>query len=104
MPTSSKTLNSKCFSGPANDAKGRVAVIKVPGGASKLSRKNIDGYQKFVGIYGAKGLPFIKVNDRDAGLEGLQSPIVKFLTAEMAEGILERSGGRVRRLVVLRCR
>jgi aspartyl-tRNA synthetase len=87
-----KDADFKVFSGPANDPKGRVAVIKVPGGAGKLSRKNIDNYGKFVGIYGAKGLAFIKVNDRAAGIEGLQSPIVKFLTAEMAEGILERTG------------
>ena len=89
-----KDADFKVFSGPANDPKGRVAVLKVPEGASKLSRKNIDEYTKFVGIYGAKGLAFIKVNDKDAGLEGLQSPIVKFLTADMAAQIVERTGAQ----------
>jgi aspartyl-tRNA synthetase len=89
-----KDVDFKVFAGPANDPKGRVAVLKVPGGVAKISRKNIDGYTKYVGIYGAKGLAFIKVNDRDAGIEGLQSPIVKFLTAEMAEAILERTGAQ----------
>jgi aspartyl-tRNA synthetase len=88
-----KDVEFKVFSGPANDAKGRVAVIRVPGGA-KLSRKQIDDYGKFVGIYGAKGLAWMKVNDIDAGMEGLQSPILKFLTADVATGILERSGAQ----------
>ncbi|WP_293745984.1 aspartate--tRNA ligase [uncultured Paraglaciecola sp.] len=83
----------KVFSGPANDPKGRVAVIRVPGGA-KLSRKQIDDYGKFVGIYGAKGLAWMKVNDLDAGMEGLQSPILKFLTEDVAKGIVERSGAQ----------
>ena len=87
-----KDADFKVFSGPANDPKGRVAVLKVPGGAAKLSRKKIDNYTKFVGIYGAKGLPFIKVNDAAAGIEGMQSSIVKFLTPEMATGILEATG------------
>ncbi len=85
-----KDVDFKVFSGPANDPKGRVAVIKVPGGATKFSRKNIDAYGKYVSIYGAKGLAYIKVNDRSAGIEGLQSPIVKFLDADKAEAILER--------------
>jgi len=88
-----KDVEFKVFSGPANDAKGRVAVIRVPGGA-KLSRKQIDDYGKFVGIYGAKGLAWMKVNDIDAGMEGLQSPILKFLNADVAKGILERSGAQ----------
>ena len=88
-----KDVEFKVFSGPANDAKGRVAVIRVPGGA-KLSRKQIDDYGKFVGIYGAKGLAWMKVNDIDAGMEGLQSPILKFLTENVAKGILERSGAQ----------
>jgi aspartyl-tRNA synthetase len=88
-----KDVEFKVFSGPANDAKGRVAVIRVPGGA-KLSRKQIDDYGKFVGIYGAKGLAWMKVNDIDAGMEGLQSPILKFLTEDVAKGILERSGAQ----------
>jgi aspartyl-tRNA synthetase len=85
-----KGVEFKVFSGPANDPKGRVAVIKVPGGA-KLSRKQIDDYGKFVGIYGAKGLAWMKVNDVSAGMEGLQSPILKFLSEEVASGIIERS-------------
>ncbi|MBF5057980.1 aspartyl-tRNA synthetase [Alcanivorax sp. 521-1] len=81
----------KVFAGPAKDPKGRVVAMKVPGGGD-LSRKEIDEYTKFVGIYGAKGLAYIKVNDLDAGAEGLQSPILKFLTEEAIQGILERTG------------
>ncbi len=84
-----KDVEFKVFSGPANDEKGRVAVIKVPNG-NKLSRKNIDDYTKFVGIYGAKGMPWMKVNDVDAGLEGLQSPILKFLSEEAVTALLAR--------------
>lgn len=80
----------KVFSGPANDPKGRVAALKVPGGVS-LSRRDIDEYTKYVGIYGAKGLAYIKVNDASAGEEGLQSPILKFLTPEAIAGILSRT-------------
>ena len=65
----------KVFSGPAKDPKGRLVVLRVPGGAT-LSRKEIDGYTEFVGRYGAKGLAWIKVNDVDAGREGLQSPLL----------------------------
>ncbi|WP_432459203.1 MULTISPECIES: aspartate--tRNA ligase [unclassified Agarivorans] len=79
----------KVFSGPANDEKGRVAVLRVPGGAS-LSRKQIDDYGKYVGIYGAKGLAWMKVNDLAAGIGGLQSPILKFLTEDVAKAIVER--------------
>ncbi|MDX1398172.1 MAG: amino acid--tRNA ligase-related protein, partial [Oceanospirillum sp.] len=68
--------------------KGRVAALRVPGGAS-LSRKQIDEYTKFVGIYGARGLAWIKVNDRKAGLEGLQSPIVKFME-NVIDDVLDR--------------
>ncbi|GGF71373.1 aspartate--tRNA ligase [Alteromonas lipolytica] len=84
-------VDFKVFSGPANDPKGRVAVIRVPGGAS-LSRKQIDEYTKFVGIYGAKGLAWVKVNEKANGLDGLQSPILKFLTAEIVDEILSRTG------------
>ncbi|MDO6691655.1 aspartate--tRNA ligase [Aliiglaciecola sp. 3_MG-2023] len=86
-----KDVEFKVFSGPANDPKGRVAVIRVPGGAA-LSRKNIDNYGSFVGIYGAKGLAWMKVNDLAAGMEGLQSPILKFLTEDVAMGIVKRCG------------
>merc|ERR1712098_249180 len=83
-------VDFKVFSGPANDPKGRVAAIRVPGGAS-LSRKEIDEYTKFVGIYGAKGLAWIKVNERAKGLDGLQSPIVKFME-NVVEELLDRVG------------
>jgi aspartyl-tRNA synthetase len=80
----------KVFSGPAKDAKGRVAALKVPGGNEKLSRKQIDDYTKFVGIYGARGLAYIKCNDISDLAEGLQSPIVKFLPEQVRGAIIER--------------
>jgi len=80
------------FSGPANDSRGRVAALRVPGAGEKLARSAIDEYTKFVGIYGAKGLAYIKVNERGAGKDGLQSPIVKFLSDEAIAGVLERTG------------
>jgi len=93
-----KDVEFKVFSGPANDENGRVAVICVPGGAAKFSRKGIDDLTKFVGIYGAKGMPWMKVNDIDSalatGLEGLQSPILKFLSAEAAKALLERTNAK----------
>lgn len=85
-----KDVDFKVFSGPANDEHGRVAVICVPGGAS-LSRKQIDDYGKYVNIYGAKGLAWLKVNDLDAGLDGIQSPILKFLNESVVHGLLERT-------------
>lgn len=85
-----KDVEFQVFAGPANDEKGRVAVIRVPGGAS-LSRKQIDEYGKFVGIYGAKGLAWMKVNDRAAGFEGVQSPVAKFLSEDIVNSILERT-------------
>lgn len=93
-----KQVDFKVFSGPANDEQGRVAALKVPEGA-KLSRKEIDDYTKFVGIYGAKGLAYIKVNDIDAGVEGLQSPILKFLPDEVAMAIMERTDAKTGDLV-----
>ncbi|KLN96386.1 aspartate--tRNA ligase [Moellerella wisconsensis] len=78
------------FSEPANDPKGRVVALKVPGGAT-LSRKQIDDYGKFVGIYGAKGLAWMKINQRAEGLEGVQSPIAKFLNAQVVEQLLART-------------
>jgi aspartyl-tRNA synthetase len=86
-----KDVEFKVFSGPANDAKGRVAVIRVPGGATKFSRKNIDDYGKYVGIYGAKGLAWLKVNDLAAGMTGLQSPILKFLPEGAVNALLARA-------------
>jgi aspartyl-tRNA synthetase len=88
-----KDVEFKVFSGPANDAKGRVAAICVPGGA-QLTRKQIDEYGAFVNIYGAKGLAWLKVNDRAAGMEGVQSPIAKFLSAEVLEAILARTNAQ----------
>ncbi|MCP5160297.1 MAG: aspartate--tRNA ligase [Hahellaceae bacterium] len=82
-------VDFKVFSGPANDAKGRVVALRLPKGA-ELSRKQIDDYTKFVGIYGAKGLAYIKVNDLTQGAEGLQSPIVKFLGDDIAMQIMAR--------------
>ena len=86
-----KDVEFKVFSGPANDPKGRVAALRVPGGAS-MPRKQIDDYTKFVGIYGAKGLAYIKVNERAKGVEGLQSPIVKFIPEANLNVILDRVG------------
>lgn len=83
----------KVFSGPATDPKGRVSAIRVPGGA-KLSRKQIDEYTKFVGIYGAKGLAWIKVNELSPGQEGLQSPVLKFLSEDITDAIIERTGAQ----------
>jgi aspartyl-tRNA synthetase len=90
-----KDVEFKVFSGPANDDKGRVAVICVPQGAAKFSRKGLDELTKFVGIYGAKGMPWLKVNDVDAalasGIDGLQSPILKFLSSDQAIALLQRT-------------
>jgi len=83
-----KDVNFKVFSGPANADDGRVAALKVSGGAS-LSRKAIDEYTRFVSIYGAKGLAWIKVNERAKGIDGLQSPIVKFMDT-IIEELLDR--------------
>jgi aspartyl-tRNA synthetase len=79
----------KVFSGPANDANGRVAGLRVPGGA-KISRKEIDDLTKYVSNYGARGLAWIKVNDKASGVEGLQSPILKFMPEETVAALVER--------------
>ena len=84
-------VDFKVFSGPANDPKGRVVALKVPGAAEKVSRKDIDTYTAFVGIYGAKGLAWLEVNDRAAGIDGVQSPVAKFLTAEIVAEVLNRT-------------
>ncbi|MCG5541358.1 MULTISPECIES: aspartate--tRNA ligase [unclassified Halorhodospira] len=88
-----RDVDFKVFSAPAQDPRGRVAALRVPGGGA-LTRKQIDDYTEFVGRYGAKGLAYIKVNDPDQGVEGLQSPIVKFLTEDAVQGILERTGAQ----------
>ncbi|WP_028357479.1 aspartate--tRNA ligase [Brackiella oedipodis] len=85
-----KDVDFKVFSGPANQANGRVVALRVPKGAA-LSRKEIDDYTKFVGIYGAKGLAWIKVNHKDQGREGLQSPIVKNIHDAALAEILKRT-------------
>ncbi len=79
----------KVFSGPANDPKSRVSALKIPGGA-ELSRKKIDEYTEFVAIYGAKGLAWIKVNDLGDGIEGMQSPIIKFIGEQTTLAIMDR--------------
>lgn len=82
-------VDFKVFSGPANDPGGRVAALRVPSGG-ELSRKEIDELTRFVGIYGAKGLAYIKVNDLEAGPSGLQSPILKFLPETVVAALMER--------------
>lgn len=84
-------VDFKVFRGPADDPAGRVAALKVTGGAS-ISRKEIDGYTKYVSIYGARGLAWIKVNDIDAGVEGLQSPILKFMPDDVVAQMMTRLG------------
>jgi len=86
-------VDFKVFAGPAADPEGRVAALCVPGG-SDLSRKIIDDYTKYVSRYGARGLAYIKVNDIDAGADGLQSPILKFLPDDVVAAILERTGAK----------
>ncbi|HXZ53642.1 MAG TPA: aspartate--tRNA ligase [Burkholderiales bacterium] len=85
-----KTVEFKVFRGAADMPGGRVAALKVP--QADLTRKEIDDYTAFVAIYGAKGLAYIKVNDRARLPDGLQSPIVKFLPPEVLARILERTG------------
>ncbi|GAA0199185.1 aspartate--tRNA ligase [Kangiella japonica] len=86
-----KDVEFKVFSGPANDEKSRVAALRVPGGA-QFSRKQIDEYTKYVGVYGAKGLAWMKING--AGAEGIQSPVLKFLGEEVALNIIEKVGAQ----------
>jgi aspartyl-tRNA synthetase len=83
----------KVFAGPAKDLQGRVAALRVPGG-NALPRSQIDEYTAYVGRYGAKGLAYIKVNERAKGRDGLQSPIIKFLGDTAVAGILERCGAQ----------
>jgi aspartyl-tRNA synthetase len=83
----------KVFAGPAKDPNGRVAALRVPGGAA-MPRSQIDDYTAFVARYGAKGLAYVKVNETAKGRDGLQSPIVKFLGDEAVKGILARTGAQ----------
>lgn len=85
-----KDVEFKVFSGPANDDNGRVAAICVPGGA-ELSRKQIDQYTEYAGRYGAKGLAWVKVKEIGKGIEGVQSPIAKFLNDDIINEILART-------------
>ncbi len=86
-----KGSDFKVFSGPASNPNGRVVALRVPQGSSKLSRKEIDDYTTFVGRYGAKGLAYVKVNEKAKGREGLQSPILKFLSDDAIAGIMART-------------
>jgi aspartyl-tRNA synthetase len=85
-----KGCDFKVFAGPAADPRGRVAALRVPQGG-KLTRKEIDDYTAFVGRYGARGLAYVKVNEVAKGRDGLQSPILKFLSDAAVSGILERT-------------
>ena len=86
-----KSVEFKVFASAANMEGGRVVALRVPGG-SEMSRSEIDAYTQFVGIYGAKGLAYIKVNDTTKGRDGLQSPIVKNLSDEALEAVIARCG------------
>jgi aspartyl-tRNA synthetase len=88
----------KVFAGPAKNPEGRVAALRAPGGGA-FSRSEIDAYTAFVARYGARGLAYIKVNERAKGREGLQSPILKFLDDAAVAGILERTGAQDNDLV-----
>jgi len=87
-----KGLEFNVFAGPANDPKGRVAALKVPGKADVVTRKMIDDYTAFVAIYGAKGLAWMKINDLSAGRDGIQSPVLKFIPDAELEQIVQRVG------------
>jgi aspartyl-tRNA synthetase len=89
----------KVFAGPASNPQGRVVALSVPKGGERLSRKEIDDYTAYVGRYGAKGLAYVKVNDVTKGREGLQSPILKFLSDAAVAGILARTGAQTGDLI-----
>ena len=91
-------VDFKVFSAPANDPASRVVALRVPGGAS-MPRSEIDAYTKFVGIYGAKGLAYIKVNDAASIPEGLQSPIVKNISVDALTKVIERTGAQTGDLI-----
>ncbi|MGR9115255.1 MAG: aspartate--tRNA ligase [Gammaproteobacteria bacterium] len=93
-----KAVDFKVFSGPANDPKGRVVALRLPNGGD-LSRKDIEDLTKFVSIYGAKGLAYIKVNDLGAGVDGLQSPIVKFAPDDVWQKVLAKTGAETGDLI-----
>ncbi|MEN9595602.1 MAG: hypothetical protein RL236_36 [Pseudomonadota bacterium] len=89
-----KDVEFKVFSSAANDEKSRVVAMRVPNGNELLSRKNIDDLTKFVSIYGAKGLAYVKVNDINTGVEGLQSPIVKLAAADVWANVLAKTNAQ----------
>ncbi|HEY0721153.1 MAG TPA: aspartate--tRNA ligase [Gammaproteobacteria bacterium] len=89
-----KDVDFKVFAGAANDPKCRVTALRVPQGGEKLTRSQIDDYTKFVGIYGAKGLAYIKVNEKAKGRDGLQSPIVKNIHDAALAGVVERTSAQ----------
>jgi aspartyl-tRNA synthetase len=88
-----KGCDFKVFAAPASDPGGRVAALCVPQGG-KLTRKEIDDYGVYVARYGAKGLAYIKVNQLEKGRDGLQSPILKFLSDAAVTGIMQRTGAK----------
>ena len=88
-----KEVEFKVFSGPANQAHGRVAALRLPGG-NALTRKEIDDYTAYVAKYGARGLAYIKINDMEQGDAGLQSPILKFLPGDAVQAVLQRTGSQ----------
>ena len=94
-----KDCEFKVFAAPAADPAGRVAALRVPGGGEKLTRKQIDDYTAYVARYGAKGLAYVKVNDATKGREGLQSPILKFLSDAAIAGLMQRTGAQTGDLV-----
>lgn len=87
-------INFHAFSEPAKDKHGRVVALKLSGGVDLLSRKMLDEYSQFVAEHGAKGLAYVKINDIDKGLEGLQSPILKFLPEAIIQQILNRAAAK----------
>ena len=93
-----ESVDFKVFAGPAADPEGRVAALRLPAG-NELTRKQIDDYTDYVGRFGAKGLAYIKVNDVNAGRDGLQSPILKFLPDDAVDGIVARTGAETGDLI-----
>lgn len=93
-----KAVDFNVFSGPANDKNGRVVALKIPNG-SDLTRKEIDHLTKYVSIYGARGLAYIKVNDVNGGTQGLQSPIVKFAPTEVWKSVLTKTDAKTGDLI-----
>ena len=93
-----KQVGFKVFSGPANQAQGRVAALRLPGG-NTLTRKELDDYTAYVGKFGARGLAYIRVDDMEKGAAGLRSPILKFLPGEAVQAVLQRTGAQTGDLV-----